>query len=147
MDSTSGQKAGESLGNFIVRRAKRRSERLTRKSKEERQRREQRMALVEITMCPDAEGPKAFEWEEEQIDVPIRCYIHGSEVPRRWPLYAQSQKHYDSFFNEFTGQIVAEDLLPKKEKVLVFKNRWAQTLISTFGPGTFGDKALLVGQP
>ena len=50
---------------------------------------------------PGAKGPKVYEWEEARPGVWLRRYVSRAEVRDRWLLYADSQKRYDSFFNEW----------------------------------------------
>ncbi|CAK5269517.1 unnamed protein product [Mycena citricolor] len=96
----SGQKEGESYEEFFARCKTLNKRRLSQETDKDRQTRLQREHNAKSQSCPGKKGARVFIWEE--VDkFWVRRLVQRNEVEEEWVNFAQSQRIYDSFRNEW----------------------------------------------
>jgi hypothetical protein len=99
-DQFSGQRRGETMDDFFARRAARHAQIEATEKLDDRRSRLDRARAAENHHIPGRGGARCFVWEE--IDgFMMRTYLVRSAVEDRWGCFANSQRRYDSFYNEW----------------------------------------------
>ncbi|CAK5276237.1 unnamed protein product [Mycena citricolor] len=96
----SGQKAGESYVDFFARREARNEHKLEAETNQHWQTHLQREQNAKSQSCPGKKGARVFIWEQRD-HFWIRRLVQRGEVEDKWVNFAESQRVYDSFANEW----------------------------------------------
>lgn len=96
----SRQRVGESVHQFIVRMKAQNERQALRESDIERSKRLDREREAATYRCPGARGAHVFEWVDTN-GISKRTYVQRSQVPTVWDTYADTQRWYDGFRNEW----------------------------------------------
>jgi hypothetical protein len=99
-DPLSGQKRGETMDQFFDRRAARHALMEKSESPAERRSRLDRARAAEQHRCPGRAGPRCFTWEDVDGCL-MRTHLVRAAVEDDWVNYTNSQRKYDSFYNEW----------------------------------------------
>ncbi|CAK5265551.1 unnamed protein product [Mycena citricolor] len=100
VDPHSGQKPGEDYKDFFARRTVRNKRRLAAETPQQQQSRLQRERGALSHAAPGKKGARVFIWEEKEKFWICRL-LQRNEVEDEWDDFAQSQRIYDSFSNEW----------------------------------------------
>ncbi|KAJ6504511.1 hypothetical protein DFH09DRAFT_1439992 [Mycena vulgaris] len=96
----SGQRQGEHMADFFLRRQKVRQEKAVHETPDARARREQRERDVLKGGSPGKGGPRVFIWEEIDGHY-IRQAAGRSKYASYWNDHGPEQRRYDSYYNEW----------------------------------------------
>ncbi|KAJ7683291.1 hypothetical protein B0H14DRAFT_2422511 [Mycena olivaceomarginata] len=100
IEKDSGQKAGESLDAFFLRRQAENSRRSERESLNDRQARAQREAHAQKGLPPGKRGSRVYYWEKDSGHY-IRYAAGRGNYEAYFEDYPPAQRHYDSFKDEW----------------------------------------------
>src|SRR6202040_3788085 len=99
-DPLSGQRRRETMDQFFERRAARHALMESSESLAERRSRLDRARAAEQHRCPGRAGPRGFTWEDVDGRL-MRTHLVRAAEEDDWCNYTNSQRRYDSFFNEW----------------------------------------------
>jgi hypothetical protein len=96
----SGQRPGEDMKTYFVRRTAENQRRMATETLQAKQSRLDREAKQSKKQCPGKKGPTVFQWVNND-GIRIREPVSRRQVEDLWDIYSSHQMKYDGFSNQF----------------------------------------------